>query len=79
MNGYAETVESLTRYSSPELVASLLLSARQELADERRRNRAEVQRLLGLIDGTGRIGMRVLVAQQAGRKTVRIADLVEGP
>ena len=73
------TVEELVRVNSHELTAALLVAERSARARERERWEVDRQRLLGLIDGAGRIGMRVLAAQQAGRKTVRIADMVEGP
>ena len=71
------TVEEIVARNSHELTALHLLNARAYIVEQREASGFEVRRLLGLLDETRRIGMRVLMAQKAGRKTLRIADLIE--
>ena len=70
------TVEDLVARNSHELTAHLLLSERRAMREAREQWARERQALLGRIDEAGRIGLRVLTAQAAGRKTVRIYEVV---
>ena len=71
------TAEELVRFNSHELTAHLLVTERLARVEERERWERERQRLLGSIGHAGRIGFRVMLAKSSGRKTVRIADVVE--
>lgn len=77
MSGQVWTAAELVERNSHELTAHLLVEERRKRVEERERWEAERRRLLGTIEAAGRIGFRVLVAREQGRKTVRIADVVE--
>lgn len=72
-NGY--TAADLVRVNSHELTATNLVSERRARKDERRRHDEEIAALTKHLDEATRIGRHVLIAERAGRKTVRIADL----
>jgi hypothetical protein len=69
------TVEEIAARNSHELTALHVLNARAYIVEERARHDAELAELRTVIDDAHRIGLAVMRAKRAGRKTVRIADL----
>lgn len=73
------TAEDIQRvHGCDALTAMHVVQARAEFVEMSQRHAEQMRGALGQIDRAGRIGFRVLIAQQKGRKTVRIADLTEG-
>jgi hypothetical protein len=70
------TAEELIRVNSHELTAHLLVRARRELAEERREQERLMRRWEAGLALTHKIGMRVLAADRAGRKMVKVAELL---
>ncbi len=68
----------LAAYSSKELLAHNLVNLEQARLRDLEDHTETVAVLKAQISYAGRVGARVLKAQLAGRKTVRIADLIEG-
>ncbi len=66
------------RHGCDALTALHVVQARAEFVEMHQRHAEEMRGMLGRIDRAGRIGFRVLIAERSGRKTVRIADLIEG-
>jgi hypothetical protein len=70
------TVEEIAARNSHELTAVHVLNARAYILSERARHDAELAELRTVIDDAHRIGLAVMRAKRAGRKTVRIVDLI---
>lgn len=70
------TVEEIVAHNSHELTAHLLLSERERTASLLDAHRQEMSATLAKMGKAQRIGIEVFRAQRAGRKTVRVADLV---
>ena len=70
------TAEEIVRVNSHELTAHLLVSAYEQMAQERETQRNDLLHITATIDRAGRIGLRALVAKDRGRKTVRLDDLI---
>jgi hypothetical protein len=71
------SAEELVRLNSHELTAHLLVMERRERAEDFERHGHAMQTLIQQLQESHRIGLRVLAARKAGRKMVRIADLIE--
>lgn len=69
------TIEQIVRVNSHELTAMHLLSAREDLVEQRRQAAADISALKAHLDDAHRIGLAVLRAKRAGRKTIRIDDV----
>ena len=73
------TAEDIERVHGCDALTALhVVQARAEFVEMRLRNAEEIAVLKSRLDLAQRIGLRVLHARRAGRKTVRIADLMEG-
>lgn len=71
------TAELAERHGAP-LLAQQLKTQCAERLEGMERHAAEVAALKRQLDDMQRIGLAVLKAERAGRKTVRIAELTEG-
>lgn len=69
------TVEEIVAKNSHELTAMHILQARTHIVEERERHTRELADLRTVIDDAHRIGLAVLRAKRAGRKTVRIDEV----
>jgi histone H3/H4 len=69
------TVEEIVAKNSHELTAVHVLGARAYILEARREQAEEVRRLVTQIEDVHRIGLAVMAAKRAGRKTVRIKDV----
>ena len=69
------TVEQITRVNSHELTAAHVLGAREHILELRRRHQEELEALRATLERSHQIGLRVLRAERAGRKTVKLSDL----
>lgn len=71
------TAAEMVARNSHELTAHLLVTARAEHAETIRQYHAHLDAVRANITRAERIGLAVLRAHDAGRKTLRIADLLE--
>ena len=72
------TVEEIVARNSHELTAVHVLSARQHIVEQRRENAEAMRSTLATMNDAHRIGLAVLKANRAGRKMLRVADLIGG-
>lgn len=70
------TVEEIVARNSHELTAVHVLGARAYILDTRTENAEAMQRTLATLDDAHRIGLAVLRAQRAGRRMVRIDEVL---
>jgi len=72
------TAEDIQRkHGCDALTAMHVIQARAYIKQLRAQQRADLYSLTQHLDEAQKIGRLVLAAQRAGRKTVRIADLIE--
>lgn len=71
------TADEIIRLNTHPLTAHQLVTARRERHEAFARWEAERASLVANIEHAARIGVRVLAAHKKGRKTVRIADLLD--
>ena len=72
------TIQDVVAKNSHELTAMQLLGARQYILEQRRDHANELAAAKSTLSEAQRVGLAVLRAQARGRKTVRLADLING-
>jgi len=73
------TPEEIVRVNSHELTALQLVTQRERWAEERMIWEARLRGTMLALTEAQRVGLRVLEAHRAGRKTVRVADMLDQP
>jgi len=71
------TAEYMVAHNSHELTAHQLVTARREMVELSRGHDAAIASVRAQLTDAERIGLAVMRAHRAGRKTVRIAELIE--
>ena len=71
------TAEEIVRLNSHELTALQLVTERRGRREDAERSAQAYRDTLATLDRAQEIGLRVLAAQRQGRKTVRVADLLD--
>jgi len=66
------------RHGCDALTALHVVQARAEFVEMSSRHADEIAAMARHLEVAQRIGLRVMLARRKGRKTVRIADLIEG-
>ena len=71
------TVEEIVARNSHELTAVHILGARKHIVEQRLEHVESMRQLQAAIDDAHRIGLAVMRAKRAGRKTVRIDEVTQ--
>lgn len=69
------TVEEIVAKNSHELTAMHVLTARAYIVEQRAEHAENLRELQAALDDAHRIGLAVMRAKRAGRKTVRIDEV----
>lgn len=69
-------VAELVRVNSHELTATLLVTERLRRREDASLAAQRHREVMATLDRAQRVGLRVLAAERAGRKTVRVADVL---
>lgn len=77
MGRWDYTAAEIVASNSHELTAHQLIGAREELAAALDAHRQEMSATLAKIGKAQRIGLAVMRANRAGRKTLKVAELLE--
>jgi hypothetical protein len=73
-----QSTADIAATSSPQLLAHHCIDLERRYLDAIERHAGELRELRALLSKAEGIGLRALHLQQQGRKTARLADLIDG-